>query len=488
MGSANGGHEQLTGGADLDGVDLESFYRVALAACKGERDADEIADRAVVRYVTSYKGKSMSTAHRLIRSIVACIRIDDWRRAARTTSISTDPAELQLQVVCDDTPEDLAMRAEIMGVVREGIAELPLHLRVPLTLRVMQGMTFKDISERIDVPVRTIENRVTAALKRLRAKFKSHSIGAIPVSQLIQQRVTLVPVPAAPAVAASTSIAVRALLVGLTFLVSVAGLVWFQRQGEPRADADVALAGLIRQPSVDAGRSGDEVAPVLVFAPESRRKAPVDGAEEEDVATSLSGATADPPASKQSASDDESDGELQRFQIRIVLNGEPSPGWKSRSPLLDPDAQKTSAGEPVVCKDRPLTDEDGIATFDLPVAAGKWRFALESPISPLLAVWVLIDPASVDGPLEIDIQTGKLVLEEGLDHWPGYDLSQRVLESNPQPGVWVLSGASGESSGAQGLVFPHVAIGQQRLRVFSRSFVPDMWPILVRNIALTGAR
>ena len=474
MGKRGGNPEPLAEQTDLGHVDSESFYRVAVAACNGARNADEIADEAVVRYVTSYKGKSMSSAHRLIRSIVARIRIDEWRNALSAKSISTDPAKLQIQVVCNDTPEDLAVNAELVGAVRLAVSELPPHLQEPLVLRVMQGMSTKEISQRIDVPVRTIENRVKAALERLRTKFKTHSIGAVSVSQVIQERVTLATAAPVVAVGATTAVVVRAALVALTFFACVIGLSWFQRHGGREVDPDENLAGLIRQPSSEIGPNGDDVAAASLALSE-RREGVVAGAIGKEGTTSpLPGASVETPASVGEGTDEEQGVRVQSFQIRIVLNGAPSAGWKSHTPLLDPDAQKTAGGDPIVCTDRPLTDEDGVAEFELPLVAGKWHFALESPVSPLLGVVVLLDPASVDGVLEIELETGELVLEEGIEHWPGYEISQLVLESNPQPGVWVLSSPQEEAS-EQGLVFPHVAIGRHRLRAFSTDQDPDQW-------------
>lgn len=57
-------------------------------------------------------------------------------------------------------PEEYYERRETQESVRQAVAELPEKYRVPLVLRYLEEMTYKEIAEYMDLPVTTIETRL----------------------------------------------------------------------------------------------------------------------------------------------------------------------------------------------------------------------------------------------------------------------------------------------------------------------------------------
>lgn len=57
-------------------------------------------------------------------------------------------------------PEEYYERRETQEQVRQAVAELPEKYRVPLVLRYLEEMTYKEIAEYMDLPVTTIETRL----------------------------------------------------------------------------------------------------------------------------------------------------------------------------------------------------------------------------------------------------------------------------------------------------------------------------------------
>lgn len=62
-----------------------------------------------------------------------------------------------------DTPENLAFRDELERVVNEAISKLPEDLRVAVTLREFEGLSYEDIAGIMDCPVGTVRSRIFRA-------------------------------------------------------------------------------------------------------------------------------------------------------------------------------------------------------------------------------------------------------------------------------------------------------------------------------------
>lgn len=60
----------------------------------------------------------------------------------------------------DSQPEEFFERRETQEMVRQAVTELPEKYRLPLVLRYLEDMTYKEIAEYMDLPVTTIETRL----------------------------------------------------------------------------------------------------------------------------------------------------------------------------------------------------------------------------------------------------------------------------------------------------------------------------------------
>lgn len=62
-----------------------------------------------------------------------------------------------------DTPESLLLRDEIEATVNQSIRQLPEDLRMALTLREFDGLSYEDIAEVMQCPVGTVRSRIFRA-------------------------------------------------------------------------------------------------------------------------------------------------------------------------------------------------------------------------------------------------------------------------------------------------------------------------------------
>lgn len=69
--------------------------------------------------------------------------------------------EPQLQSM--DTPEQLLLNDEILRIINTAIEELPEDMRVAITLREIDGMSYEDIAKIMDCPIGTVRSRIFRA-------------------------------------------------------------------------------------------------------------------------------------------------------------------------------------------------------------------------------------------------------------------------------------------------------------------------------------
>lgn len=70
------------------------------------------------------------------------------------------------------TPEHLLARDEIEETVRNAIEKLPDDLRVAITLRELEGLSYEEIADKMDCPVGTVRSRIFRAREAINSKLK----------------------------------------------------------------------------------------------------------------------------------------------------------------------------------------------------------------------------------------------------------------------------------------------------------------------------
>ena len=72
----------------------------------------------------------------------------------------------------DESPESVLAAKEIGQAVEEALQTLPQDLRVALTLREMEGLSYEEIAEIMQCPVGTVRSRIFRAREAVSARIK----------------------------------------------------------------------------------------------------------------------------------------------------------------------------------------------------------------------------------------------------------------------------------------------------------------------------
>jgi RNA polymerase sigma-70 factor (ECF subfamily) len=97
------------------------------------------------------------------------------RRAPTTTGYDSDEAEgfeegEQLRDL--NTPENMMMSRQVAETVNRTLEELPEELRIAISLREIEGLSYEDIAEAMDCPIGTVRSRIFRAREAIAEKLR----------------------------------------------------------------------------------------------------------------------------------------------------------------------------------------------------------------------------------------------------------------------------------------------------------------------------
>jgi RNA polymerase sigma-70 factor (ECF subfamily) len=149
-------------------------WRLAFRVLRDREDAWDATQEAFVRAwqaLPSFRGQS--AFYTWLFRIVVNVAADRARqRAARGRAFGTErvPEEDWERTIVDPgtAPDDAARRAEQRERITQALAALPEHHRTIIMLSDLEGLSYREIAEVLDVPMGTVMSRLHHARRRLR--------------------------------------------------------------------------------------------------------------------------------------------------------------------------------------------------------------------------------------------------------------------------------------------------------------------------------
>lgn len=154
----------------------QRLYAVAYGILHNREDALDAVQTTFIKMHRSLDGfKSQSGLYTWLYRICTNAAIDLHRKRARRPTVEFDEAvahspEAGADVVGrhhDDSPRRALANRELGERIREAIAQLPDGQREAIVLREIEGMSYKEIAEALDVSVGTVMSRLHYGRKRL---------------------------------------------------------------------------------------------------------------------------------------------------------------------------------------------------------------------------------------------------------------------------------------------------------------------------------
>jgi RNA polymerase sigma-70 factor (ECF subfamily) len=148
---------------------LGAAYNLARWLLHNEHDAEDVVQEAYLRafkfFSGYYGGDSRSWLLTIVRN--TCYT---WLQQTRTLRLA-DPIEDKLDEIGLDfaDPEMLLLQSIDAHTVRNALQDLPVEFREIVVLREMEGLSYKEIADIVDVPIGTVMSRLARGRKRLQA-------------------------------------------------------------------------------------------------------------------------------------------------------------------------------------------------------------------------------------------------------------------------------------------------------------------------------
>jgi len=148
---------------------LGAAYNLARWLVHNDHDAEDLVQEAFLRAFKSFSGYYGGNSRAWLLTIVrnTCYTWLQQNRVLRTSELIEDKLdEVELDFA---DPETLLLQRVNAQIVRQALTELPVEFREVVVLREMEGFSYKEIANVVDLPLGTVMSRLARGRKRLQA-------------------------------------------------------------------------------------------------------------------------------------------------------------------------------------------------------------------------------------------------------------------------------------------------------------------------------
>lgn len=141
----------------------ENLYRIAYSWCHNAALADDLVQEALTK---ALKNSSQLREQQTLRAWLYRILTNCWRDHFRRSRDTLDIDDVVL--VESDTPDRCHDRQQVIDRVRNAIARLPMGQRQVISLVDLEGCSYIEVAQVLDIPIGTVMSRLSRARKALK--------------------------------------------------------------------------------------------------------------------------------------------------------------------------------------------------------------------------------------------------------------------------------------------------------------------------------
>jgi len=154
----------------------KKVYNIALKMLGNKEDAYDMSQEVFIRVYRSIdKFKEQASLSTWIYKITTNACLDEIRRRKNRFTVSIDDdmelndSKVKRQIEYDGpSPEIIVEENELREIINKSIQQLPEQYRVVTILRDIQGFSYEEIANILDVPQGTVKSRINRARAMLR--------------------------------------------------------------------------------------------------------------------------------------------------------------------------------------------------------------------------------------------------------------------------------------------------------------------------------
>jgi RNA polymerase sigma-70 factor (ECF subfamily) len=146
---------------------LDAGYRLARWLMRDEHDAEDVVQEASLRafryFRTFVGGDGRAWFLRIVRN--TCY---GWRRHACQPPTDSFDEEQHSSTRPQSDPETLLLQSDDATLIARALSTLPDHFHQLLVLRELEGLSYRELSEVVGIPIGTVMSRLSRARVALR--------------------------------------------------------------------------------------------------------------------------------------------------------------------------------------------------------------------------------------------------------------------------------------------------------------------------------
>ena len=148
---------------------LDAAYNLARWLVRNDADAEDVAQEAYLRAFKFFGGYHGGDSRAWLLTIVrnTCYT---WLQQNRAHELTT-PFDEEIHSTEGDNPETILLEGADRQMLKQALEELSVEFREVVILRELEGLSYKEIANIIDVPVGTVMSRLARARKRLHLRL-----------------------------------------------------------------------------------------------------------------------------------------------------------------------------------------------------------------------------------------------------------------------------------------------------------------------------
>jgi RNA polymerase sigma-70 factor, ECF subfamily len=151
---------------------LDAAFNYARWLTKNHAEAEDVVQDACVRAMRFFSSLRDDDARAWLFAIVRNTwysRVSRRGNAKEATSLDGAPRDQP-----DDAldPEERLLQQHTVALVRAALEQLPVDFREVIVLREIEGLSYKEIAEVVQVPIGTVMSRLARARQRLMSVLK----------------------------------------------------------------------------------------------------------------------------------------------------------------------------------------------------------------------------------------------------------------------------------------------------------------------------
>jgi RNA polymerase sigma-70 factor, ECF subfamily len=156
---------------------MRAAYNLARWLTRSDQDAEDVVQDAYLRAVRFFGGFRGGDARAWLLAIVRNTSHSAWQRGREGAAVPLEEDALEVE---DEAPgpEDLLLQKASREQVKQALEALPVESREVIVLRELEGLSYKEMADVIQVPIGTVMSRLARARARLRGELVERAGGA----------------------------------------------------------------------------------------------------------------------------------------------------------------------------------------------------------------------------------------------------------------------------------------------------------------------